>query len=163
MELSSSKVYEILKGMGINKVYHANSVITACQFLRQGALLSRGSIERRGLIQTAQISDDIDKEIGVWFDVFTDSVDIHERIKNVNKYGPVLFVLDVTSLIAVDSSMVWITKTNPIKWKKKNFDERWFTSTDDLSANFVEGEFVTKCLFFVIAVANCQLRNVCAK
>jgi hypothetical protein len=61
MDLSSEDVYEVLSGKGIKNIYHANSVITACQFLRNRALLSRGVIERRRLYQTPQSSDSIDK------------------------------------------------------------------------------------------------------
>ena len=49
MELSARKVHEILRGKGVERLHHANSVITACQFLRRGALLSRGRAEQRGL------------------------------------------------------------------------------------------------------------------
>lgn len=99
MELPSKPVYEVLAAAGVESIYHANSVITSCQFLRNRALLSRGTVERRGLYQTAQGSDDIDKRFGIWFDVFTDSVDIHDRAKRANLYGPALFVLD-SELIA---------------------------------------------------------------
>jgi len=60
MELPANRVYQILQDKGIRYLYHANSVLTSCQFLRAGALLSRGTIERRELYQTDQSSDDID-------------------------------------------------------------------------------------------------------
>jgi hypothetical protein len=147
MELPSNEVYKILKKKGVTEVYHANSTITSCQFLESGALLSRGSIVRRGLLQTAQKSDDLDQKLGVWFDVFVDSVDIHARTKNVNIYGPVLFVLDVSSLSKVDSGMVWVTKLNPTKWAGKTHAERWFTSIADLSDNFIKGQFDQMLVF----------------
>jgi hypothetical protein len=147
MELSSKKVYQILKENGIKQVHHANSVVTSCQFLRKGALISRGSAVRNGLLQTPQTSDEIDKEHGVWFDIFTDSVDIHERAKKVNFYGPVLFVLDVEKLESVDSGKVWVTKLNPTKWNGKEYDERWFTSTTDLEENFIKGHFDQMIVF----------------
>jgi hypothetical protein len=46
--ISSRKVYEILKDADVDSLHHANSVLTACQFLREGALLSRGTFSRRG-------------------------------------------------------------------------------------------------------------------
>jgi hypothetical protein len=54
-------------------LYHANSVITSCQFLKHKALLSRGSVDRLELAQTDQYSDGDDKRYSLWFDVFTDS------------------------------------------------------------------------------------------
>ena len=95
MEIPSKRVFEILKDKGVEHIHHANSVITTCQFLRNGALISRGSIDRYGMFQTAQKSDQLDKNYGIWFDIFTDSVDIHDRAKRANVYGPVLLELDL--------------------------------------------------------------------
>ena len=89
----------MLESKGVNELHHANSVATACQFIRSRSLMSRGTVERAGVFQTFQASDDIDKRYSIWFDVFMDSVDIHERARRANAYGPVLFVLD-TRIIA---------------------------------------------------------------
>jgi len=135
------RVYETLKENGVDTIYHANSVLTACQFLRAGSLLSRGTVDRRGLYQTLQKSDRIDRRYSIWFDVFTDSVDIHARIKEVNLYGPVLFVIDSRLIKKADTGKVWVTKLNPTKWKGRRHGERWFESADDLEDNFVLGTF----------------------
>jgi hypothetical protein len=45
MDIASKQVYEALVEMDVKYIHHANSVITACQFLRQGSLMSRGTIE----------------------------------------------------------------------------------------------------------------------
>lgn len=141
MEIPSRKVYEILKSKGVDHIYHANSVITSCQFLRRGALLSRGTIARSGLYQSAQKSDETDKKLGIWFDVFADSDDIHYRAKRANAYGSVLFVLDVELIAKAYTGKVWVTKLNPTKWNGKPHKERWFVSQKDLEDNFVRGRF----------------------
>jgi hypothetical protein len=141
MELSSKKVCEILKNKGVERIHHANSVITSCQFLRRGALLSRGTVKRSGLYQTVQRSDETDLKKGIWFDVFADSVDIHHRARRANVYGPVLFVLDVGVIARANTGNVWVTKLNPSKWYGKNHEERWFTSARDLETNFKKGCF----------------------
>ena len=106
MELPINKVCQILQDEGVKHLYHANSVLTACQFLREGALLSRGIIERRKRYQTDQYSDGIDQQYSLWNDVFTDSVDIYKRSARRNFYGPVLFVLDLRILKHVDARHV---------------------------------------------------------
>lgn len=141
MELSSKKVFEILKSKGVERIHHANSVITSRQFLRRGALLSRGTVKRSGLYQTVQRSDETDLKKGIWFEVFADSVDIHRRARRANVYGPVLFVLDVGIIARAYTGKVWVTKLNPTKWDGKDHEERWFTSTRDLETNFVKGCF----------------------
>lgn len=141
MDLPSSQVHRALKNVGATHIHHANTVLTACQFLRAQALLSRGSVERENLPQTDQYTDSLDKKYGIWFDVFTDSVDIHERAKSENHYGPVLFVFDVALIDKAYTGRLWVTKLNPTKWKGKSEEERWFQSKDDLSENFSYGTF----------------------
>lgn len=147
MDIASKKVYEALFEKGVSHIHHSNSVITACQFLRQGSLMSRGTIERKNLFQTKQKSDDDDKNYGIWFDVFADSVDIHDRAKRANAYGPVMFVLDVKLIKEAYTGRVWVTKLNPTKWEGKSRNERWFSSADDLKDNFVKGRFDQMIVF----------------
>lgn len=141
MEIPSKRVFDVLKANGVESIYHANSVITACQFLRASSLLSRGTVDRQRLYQTPQESDVIDQNHGIWFDIFTDSVDIHHRARRVNVYGPVLFVLDIQLIKRAYTGKVWVTKLNPTKWAGKRHEARWFVSADDLKRNFVKGEF----------------------
>ncbi len=145
--ISSNKLFEILENEEVEYIYHANSVITSCQFLRTGKLLSRGTASKNGYDQSSQISDSIDKKRSVWFDIFTDSVDIHHRGSRVNVYGPVLFKLDVSMLKDIYTGSVSVTKLNPTKWKGKKNDQRWFQSADELKEGFIYGEFDQMIVF----------------
>lgn len=145
MEIPAKQVYGILKDNGVKAIYHANSVITSCQFLRAGSLLSRGTVERQGLYQSAQRSDQIDKKYGIWFDIFADCVDIHQRASKANIYGPVLFIFD--SDIIKDTGGVWMTKLNPTKWVGKQHEQKWFISAEDLKSNFKYGDFGQMVVF----------------
>lgn len=147
MELLSKRVYEILKAKGVGTLHHANSVITSCQFLRAGSLVSRGSAQRNGMYQTPQKSDRIDKAYGIWFDIFTDSVDIHARASRANVYGPVQFILNSELIKDTYTGKVWVTKLNPTKWAGKSHAQRWFTSEKDLEENFVYGRFDQMIVF----------------
>ncbi|MDT4956141.1 MAG: hypothetical protein QOJ02_4279 [Acidobacteriota bacterium] len=147
MELHAESVYEILKEKGVETLHHANSVITSCQFLRSGSLISRGTIQRNEMYQTPQKSDGLDIEYGIWFDIFTDSVDIHARASQVNYYGPVLFVLDSRIIKDTYTGKVWVTKLNPTKWGGHPYEKRWFTSEEDLERKFVYGRFDQMIVF----------------
>ena len=59
-------VYQVLKGIGATHLHHANTVTTSCTFLEHAALLSRDYVEKHGLAQTNQSSDEIDKKYGIW-------------------------------------------------------------------------------------------------
>ncbi len=98
--MNAKDVYDVLVQLQVPppNLHHANTVTTSCTFLENGALLSRGYVQKYGLEQTPQGSDDIDKKYGIWDAVFLDQVDIHfrgGRRKGPNQYGPVLFVLDL--------------------------------------------------------------------
>lgn len=64
--MNPADVYHVLDGIGARVLHHANTASTSCTFLEHGALLSRGCVEGRGLSQTAQASDAIDKKFGIW-------------------------------------------------------------------------------------------------
>lgn len=147
MELDPERIYEILKDKGVETLHHANSVITSCQFLRSGSLISRGTIQRNEMYQTPQKSDALDIKYGIWFDIFTDSVDIHARASRVNFYGPVLFVLDSEIIRDTYTGNVWVTKLNPTKWAGQTYEQRWFTSEEDMERNFVYGRFDQMIVF----------------
>lgn len=141
MHIPSSHVFEALSEKGVTELHHANSVATACQFIRTGSLLSRGSVERLGVTQTPQASDEADRRYSIWFDVFLDSVDIHKRASRANAYGPVLFVFDINIINANGTGRIWVTKLNPTKWAGKSDGQRWFKNRNDLEENFVKGRF----------------------
>lgn len=147
MHLVRKSVHDVLKEKGILNLYHANSVLTACQFLKKGSLMSRGVVERLNLKQTTQTSDDDDKTFSLWFDVFADTVDIHNRKRDVNLYGPVLFVIDPSILQQESTGRTWVTKCNPTKFNGKTDQERWFQNKSDLRDNLKEGEFDQMLVF----------------
>lgn len=141
MDIPSKHVFEVLSDKGVTALHHANSVATACQFIRARSLMSRGTVERLGLTQTRQSSDDLDKRYSVWFDVFLDSVDIHRRASRANVYGPVLFVFSIDVISQNRTGRIWVTKSNPVTWSGKSSSEKWFQHRADLETNFVRGRF----------------------
>ena len=147
MELKAKDLYEVLMANKIESLNHANSVITSCQFLRYGSLISRGVIERKQWRQTSQMSDDLDKEFSIWNDVFVDSIDIHERASRSNVYGPVLIKIDPSILIKEYTGNIWVTKSNPTKWHNRPIEDRWFQSIEELNSDFKKGTFDQMIVF----------------
>lgn len=141
MDIPSAHVFESLFEKDVTHLHHANSVATACHFIRSLSLLSRGSVERLGLAQTPQASDKADRRYSIWYDVFLDSVDIHRRASCANVYGPVMFVFDLNIINKNGTGRIWVTKMNPTKWEGKADEHRWFQGKEDLAENFVKGRF----------------------
>ena len=139
-------IYRVLQSIGATHLHHANSVMTSCTFLEQGGLLSRGFVEDHHLQQTAQYTDQDDRKYAIWHLVFVDHVDIHERggrSRGPNKYGPVLFVLDLDILLHLPAGTdIAITKKNPSNWRDNEANgERWFENLDELAKNIHFGDF----------------------
>jgi hypothetical protein len=142
MDLNANEVLKILKKRSVDALHHANTVRTACTFLQQGRLLARGVVDDLGLTQTPQQSDAVDKKYNLWYDVFLDGIDIHDRARQRCFYGPVLFVLDLTLLTQDRSPSVWITKKNPQNWSDGQVtSERYFSSIEELQRDYRKGKF----------------------
>lgn len=141
MELKTTEILRILDEKKIKFLYHSNSVFTACHFLKLGGLCSRGYLEQAGHKQTIQKSDQGDKSLGIWHDIFLDSRDIHEwtECKNISFYGPVMFKFGIDILEQTET--LWITKSNPIYWRDTTSNEkRWFQNAEEFENDYEEGK-----------------------
>ena len=148
MSISPEKTKEILCSHGVTTLYHANTVATSLSFLRAGGLLSRGYVEDIKAVQTPQQSDGTDQAFGIYYDIFFDSVDIHQRTRNLNYYGPVTFVYSV-EVLDLPGIEVKVTKQNPIYWTQ-DMDEaaKYFTNEAELEFHYEVGNFqehITLC------------------
>lgn len=133
MKLDNEKLYALLKQKNISNLFHANTVATSITFIEEGGLLSRHYIEERGLYQTPQTSDDIDKLFDVFKDIFLDTADLHKHFSRQNHYGPVLFKFRL-ELLLNEEIEIWVTKDNPINWEHDSAsEEKYFINVMELS------------------------------
>jgi hypothetical protein len=144
--MTGEEVYEAFRKIGATQLHHANTVATSCSFLGLGGLASRELVAKRGLPQTPQDSDEIDKKFEIWHCIFVDHVDIHNRagrVKGPNQYGPVLFVLDLRVLLGLPKETnVFVSKKNPIYFRTgEKARDRWYQSADELAADLQFGNF----------------------
>jgi hypothetical protein len=140
--MTNHQIKKILISKGVNGLYHSNTVETSLSFLKAGGLISRGVCEDLGYPQTPQKSDQLDKDFDIYYDLFFDSVDIHERAHNANYYGPVLFEYDISVLDSIPEGCIRITKSNPVDWNvNASENERYFTNDCELGFCFTKGDF----------------------
>ena len=141
--MNSSEVKQVLREKGVEYLYHANSVLTSISYLENGGLMSREYVEECDYPQTPQVTDDTDKEFEIYNDIFLDSVDVHALSKNVNFYGPVLFVYSIDVLDEVSDYDICVTRTNAIYWSEKNTpaNERYYNNINELRRGFTKGNF----------------------
>lgn len=136
MKLDNNELHKLLADKNISLLHHANTIATTITFIENGGLLSRESVEKSGLYQTEQSSDEKDKSVGVYNDVFLDSTDLHTYFNRQNKYGPVTFKFS-TDFLKNEDLEIWVTKNNPIYWTQEMTDkEKYFESVEDLRQNW---------------------------
>lgn len=132
MKINNLRLHQFLTEENITHFYHANSLATASSFIEENGLLSRGCVEERGLFQTTQSSDEMDKKHDVWGDIFIDTVDLHGYFPRQNLYGPVLFKF-TTDFLLKNEVDIWVTKDNPIYWNESTTNEqKYFQGIDEL-------------------------------
>lgn len=132
MRLPNGDFHQYLTENGISHLYHANTVATSITFIQQHGLLSRAAVEARGLYQTPQGSDQIDKHVDVWNDIFFDTDDLHGYFPRENRYGPVSFKFSIGFLLNERYS-IWVTKNNPQYWTDgESMQDRYFQSVNEL-------------------------------
>lgn len=98
------------------ELYHANTVATSLLYLEQKSLLSRQFVKENNLYQTLQYTDEKDKALGIYDNIFLDMVDIHSYLSRPNFYGPFLFIFNIEILVSGIIEAVSITKKNPVNW-----------------------------------------------
>jgi len=155
MDITRRDLVATLLANDITELYHAHSVLAACHFIQEKALLSRGTVDRMGLPTTSQKSDKVDRTYSVWFDVFVDTDDYHHRIRKRNAYGPVLFVLDTAETLVSRSTLgavsvtarnPWPTLSNGSGWRGVPRNKRWILATELLD-KLEKGEFEQMVVF----------------
>lgn len=136
MRLDNHQLYDLFIEKDIQVLYHANTLRTSITYFQQDGLLSRGAVDQLGLEQTTQLSDDADKILNVWNDVFLDSTDLHAFFRRQNHYGPILFELDISLVLDLNFE-IWVTKNNPIYWNRGTPDSaRYFQNVDELRSDW---------------------------
>lgn len=108
--------------------------------MKEGGLISRGAVESRGLFQTEQYSDETDRQVNVFNDIFFDSDDIHSRVKSYNKYGPMLFEYSIDLLDELPYQ-IKITRSNPESWSKEGLKSDYFSDLTELQEKYIKSEF----------------------
>lgn len=138
MKLNNLELYKLLKEKDISSFFHANTLTTSLTYIENKGLMSRGLVEKKGLNQTVQNSDDIDKKFDVWNDIFIDIVDLHGHFPRQNLYGPILFKFNI-EFLKDDKFDIYVTKNNPIYWKESDTDEdKYFQSVEELRTKWDE-------------------------
>lgn len=145
------EIHNILSKKKVKYLYHANTLATSQTFIEQGAILSRGYVEKHGLYQTIQTSDMLDKKFDIWDDIFIDGIDIHAHHRKPNKYGPILFCLNTELLLTLQHPLL-ITRFNPIYWPENSvtWKNRYLTGSAEFMDSYLDWTNTSSRMAFTI-------------
>ncbi|HET7583491.1 MAG TPA: hypothetical protein VFK13_01205 [Gemmatimonadaceae bacterium] len=93
-----------LKHRNHSQVHHACTLGTFRSYCALGAYRSRAAVRGAGLLLTPQVSDEDDERLGIFdhlfLNIYDQHADVHRgrSVTGLNKYGPLLMVLDVEAL-----------------------------------------------------------------
>lgn len=113
----------------IGKLFHANSIKTSLDYIKKGYIYSRQKGEELNE-QTAQRSDDLDKQLNIYNDIFFDTTDIPYNVgTNTSAYGPIMFVFN---LEVIKNKKIRVTRVNPFVDPDLTYDKMYYKSVDDI-------------------------------
>ena len=120
----------------IGRLYHANSVPTALDYISRGYIYSRQKGDELNK-QTAQRSDELDKALGIYNDIFFDTSDIPYCVgTNTSAYGPIMFVLKPQ---VIKGKRIRVTKLNPFVKKNLTYDSLYYKDVEGIKAGINDG------------------------
>lgn len=120
----------------IGRLYHANSVPTAFDYISRGYIYSRQKGDELNK-QTAQRSDELDKALGIYNDIFFDTSDIPYCVgTNTSAYGPIMFVMKPK---VIKGKRIRVTKVNPFVKNNLTYDSLYYSDVDGIKAGINDG------------------------
>lgn len=120
----------------IGRLYHANSVPTAFDYISRGYIYSRQKGDEFNK-QTAQRSDELDKALGIYNDIFFDTSDIPYCVgTNTSAYGPIMFVLKPQ---VIKGKRIRVTKLNPFVKNNLTYDSLYYKDVEGIKAGINDG------------------------
>ncbi len=118
ISVSPTELYEFLISKGVKHLYCATTVRNACSMISCGTLMSKHQLKFKELPMTEPINADLEKVVSVWNKISFYTCDLHGYFTRQNKLGPVCFVVDIDFLLEIHEKDLYVSKRNPINWKK---------------------------------------------
>lgn len=135
--VSPAELLELLKSKEIKYLYYATSVKSACSMLNSGTLMSKHQLNFQKLPMTEPDNSDLEKAVGVWNKISLYTCDLHGYFTRQNKLGPVCFLIDINFLSEVNEKDLFISKRNPLNWKKTlKKNQIYYSSATEFAERF---------------------------
>lgn len=134
--VAPTELLDFLKSKGINRLYCATTVKTACSIINSGKLMSKHKLDLNKLPMTGAEDANFYKSVNLWNKIILSLFDLHGYLPRQNKFGPVCFVLNVELLSEINIRDLRISKKNPMYFKDTPKYKRFFSSFEDFAQNY---------------------------
>ena len=114
--MKAAELLAELKHRGRTTLHHACTLGSFRSYCALGAYRSRRAVTEASLPLTPQVSDEKDRELGVWNHLFLNIYDQHgdihrgRSVTGINKYGPILMVLSADALAPYQGEIIGYSK-----------------------------------------------------
>lgn len=135
--LSPKELHTLLKEKNIDTLYFSCSVRNACSMISTDSLLSLHQLAYKELPMSELNNADIYKQSSLWNKRQLYLYDLHTYFPRQNKLGPVCFKISIDFLLDIHLRDLYITKRNPLHWRKKlKSCDVYYSSIQEFSDDF---------------------------
>lgn len=135
--ISPKELHNFLKSKGVEYLYFSSTIRNACSMICSDTLMSLRVLSLNELPMTPVEDADAYKRCYMWNKISLYLCNLHGYFARQNKNGPVNFKISVDFLLEIHERDLYISKRNPLNWKKSltKYDI-CYSSVDEFSENF---------------------------
>lgn len=119
ISVSPKELHQLLKENGVGYLFFSCSVKNACTMLNANTLMSLLQLSLKQLPMTVIDNPTLYKQTCMWNKISLYLTDLHGYFPRQNKLGPVCFKISIDFLLEIHERDLYISKRNPLNWKKK--------------------------------------------
>lgn len=119
ISVSPKELHQLLKDKGIEYLFFSCTVRNACTMLQSNTLMSLLQLSLNQLPMTNVDDPTLYKCTCMWNKIQFYIQNLHGYFPRQNKLGPVCFKISVDFLSEIHERDLYISKRNPLNWKKK--------------------------------------------
>ncbi len=135
--ISPKELHSFFKSKGVEYLYFSSTVKNACSMIRSDTLMSLRVLSLNELRMTPVENTDSYKRCYMWNKISLYLCNLHGYFARQNKNGPVNFKISIDFLLDIHERDLYISKRNPMNWKKSlTKNDICYSSVDEFSESF---------------------------
>lgn len=135
--ISPKELHSFLKAKGVEYLYFSSTVKNICSMIQSNTLMSLLQLSLSELPMTPVENPTLYKQNCMWNKISLYLSNLHGYFARQNKNGPVCLKISIDFLLEVHERDLYISKRNPLNWKKKlTTTDICYSSVSEFSESF---------------------------